>query len=1318
MKLTNNKGYSISHLLESPLVIILVVAVVYAVVAKLSFWVKITPGDIAPIFPSAGIAIAAVLIYRWPALLGIFLGSFLYNIIMSDNGPFALMINLFIGLGATTGAGAGAYLVRRFCNNEHPMSSGKDVLILIIIGAICCCAINSTVGVLSLSLGGLIPWRLFDYAWLTWWVGDVSGVIVAAPFILAWNLKTPSHKNLEYKIEAILMGITTLVFCYYVFFQHTPMEYCLSIALLYAAFRFGFRGVSTLALLIAILASIGTSIGTSVFTGDSTNITLIHLTAFLSVSITSALFLAGLMTEHKRAEEALKQTQQLLANTFASLHDAIFILNADKAQIMDCNPGASDVFGYEREEMLGRTTEFLHVDEAALKEFRGHLHRAMESQGSLRSFGYRMKRKDRTVFPTEHSVTPLKDEYGETLGWVSLVRDITERKQAEQALNESEARYRTLFEDATDGMALADADTGELIDCNLGLCQMVERDKAELVGQMQSILHPPTANHEQFSLTFQQHRDLNPGIALEDCLLSKSGKLITVEIRAARIVINGHDLILGTFRDITERKKNSLALKESEEKYGHIVENAPIGIFKRDLEGKFHYINQRLVLQLECKTEEEFRKNYGLISQRWVHPEKHDEFKELILKNRRVYDYQIESKLISGATRWFSIYAFLDDSNTFINGFSLDITERKRAEEALRGSETKLQAIFDTVGAGIFIIDKDTQIIIEANPTAVEMTGLPRESIIGQICHSLVCPAQAGKCPVKDLGQDVDHSERKLLCGEGHSKDILKTVHPITIKGRDCYVESFIDITERKDAEEKLRLQEMQFRTIIESTGDGILAVDNAGMVIKTNQKFAELWQIPSDLLNKDTDKALLMHILSQLVDPDTFLEKVHTLYASTTVGFDTISFKDGRIMERYSYPILSEGVINGRVWSFRDITERKRAEEEKAKLENQLLQAQKMEAIGTLAGGISHDFNNILGAVIGYTEMAMTEDQKEICQEDLQEVLKGAERAKNLVKQILTFSRQDDHEKKPLDIKILLKEAVKFLRASIPTTIEIHQNVKEEYCNIIADPTQMHQVIMNLCTNATHAMKNAVGTLKIELANIKLTKDEIPNYPDLKPGPYVKLTVSDTGHGIEPAHIQRIFDPFFTTKSKDEGTGLGLSVVYGIVKSHDGAITVYSEPEKGTSFSVYLPRIIYAETREVDTDKPIIGGKERILFVDDETPLVKLGTRMLSSLGYEVTGITSSEEALDMFLAEPQSFDLVITDMTLPKMTGIDLSREILKIRPDIPIIICSGFREPSTEEQVKSLGIRAYCMKPLTKKELSRVVRETLDGEGKPIP
>jgi signal transduction histidine kinase/CheY-like chemotaxis protein len=457
---------------------------------------------------------------------------------------------------------------------------------------------------------------------------------------------------------------------------------------------------------------------------------------------------------------------------------------------------------------------------------------------------------------------------------------------------------------------------------------------------------------------------------------------------------------------------------------------------------------------------------------------------------------------------------------------------------------------------------------------------------------------------------------------------------------------------------------------------------------------------------SKDELLKLKIADIDALKSPDAQAAIIQKIIAKGSGIFETRHRrKDGSVFD-VELSVTYQNTNNGMLICFcRDITERKQ-------METHFLQSQKMEAIGTLAGGIAHDFNNILSVIIGYAELARDRNQKEDKEKYLQETLNGAKRAKNLVKQILTFSRQDDHEKKHLDIKILLKEAVKFLRASIPSTIEIDQQISAEECNIMADPTQMHQVIMNLCTNASHAMRETGGTLKIELANIELTKDDLSHHRELKPGHYVKLTVSDTGYGIDPAIVQRVFEPFFTTKSVDEGTGLGLSVVYGIAKSHGGVINVYSEQGQGAAFNVYLPRIIQSETILVDTDKPVIGGMERILFVDDEPALVDMGTRTLFSLGYYVTSATSSKEALDLFSTEPQRFDLVITDMTLPKMTGIDLSREILKIRPDIPIILCSGFNEPETEEKANTLGIKAYLTKPLTKRELAGVMREVLDG------
>ncbi|MBW2169460.1 MAG: response regulator, partial [Deltaproteobacteria bacterium] len=380
-------------------------------------------------------------------------------------------------------------------------------------------------------------------------------------------------------------------------------------------------------------------------------------------------------------------------------------------------------------------------------------------------------------------------------------------------------------------------------------------------------------------------------------------------------------------------------------------------------------------------------------------------------------------------------------------------------------------------------------------------------------------------------------------------------------------------------------------------------------------------------------------------------------------------------------------------------------------KLEAQLQQAQKMEAIGTLAGGIAHDFNNILAAIIGYTEIAslqVAEDDK--AKESLKEVLKSGRRAADLVKQILAFSRKGEQERIPVQIGLIVKEALKLLRASLPTTIEIHQNIESDTGIVEADPTQIHQILMNLCTNAGHAMREEGGILEVTLTNVDIDARTIRQYPDMSPGPYLRLSVSDTGEGMTPEILGRIFDPYFTTKEVGEGTGLGLAVVHGIIKDHGGAITVYSEPGKGTTFHVYLPVIEKAAEPEKETLKPLPTGHERILFIDDEPGLVEIGRVMLGELGYDVVVRTSSIEALELFRIKPDEFELVITDMTMPKMTGDKLAKELMQIRPDIPIILCTGFSKRITEEKAKEIGIKAFVMKPLVMRDLANTVRKAL--------
>ncbi|MDM8535216.1 ATP-binding protein [Desulfobacterales bacterium HSG17] len=396
---------------------------------------------------------------------------------------------------------------------------------------------------------------------------------------------------------------------------------------------------------------------------------------------------------------------------------------------------------------------------------------------------------------------------------------------------------------------------------------------------------------------------------------------------------------------------------------------------------------------------------------------------------------------------------------------------------------------------------------------------------------------------------------------------------------------------------------------------------------------------------------------------------------------------------------------------SLTDITQRKRAEQEKKRLEAQLHQSQKMESIGTLAGGIAHDFNNILFPVMGYTEMLLEDtSEDDPIMDSLEQIYNGTLRAKELVQQILTFARQKDGELKLMQMQPMVKEAIKLLRSTIPTTIEIKQNIQTDCKPIKADPTQIHQIVMNLATNAYHAMEEKGGKLTIILKEIEFTEDD-PIIPDITSGVYACLTIQDTGRGMNKALTQKIFEPFFTTKRQGKGTGMGLSVVHGIVKNMSGAIQVYSEPGKGTQFNIYLPVVQTRSEQLTDIPETIQTGSEHILLVDDEVTIIEMEQAMLERLGYGVTTRSSSIDALEAFRSNPDKFDLIITDMAMPNMAGDKLSVEINQIRPDIPILLCTGFSEIMSEEKAKSLGISGFLLKPIIAKALSKKIREVLD-------
>lgn len=423
------------------------------------------------------------------------------------------------------------------------------------------------------------------------------------------------------------------------------------------------------------------------------------------------------------------------------------------------------------------------------------------------------------------------------------------------------------------------------------------------------------------------------------------------------------------------------------------------------------------------------------------------------------------------------------------------------------------------------------------------------------------------------------------------------------------------------------------------------------------------------------------------------------------TVTFDIVVLQDSQHYQMSNAALIHRDKTVSMMTVLRNTTKLKN-------LENSLIQAQKMESIGTLAAGIAHDFNNILSAIFGYAEIALNETPNgSNIKNHLAKILKAGERARTLAKQILTFSRKAETEKKPIQVHLIVNEVIKFLRSSLPSTIQIKQHTKVKHDTILADPTQIHQIVMNLCTNAGQAMMEKGGELEVLLENVKIESDDAAQYPDIEPGAYLKLTVKDTGYGMSSAVLDRIFEPYFTTKEKGMGTGLGMAVVLGILESHNGHIKVESEKGVGSSFYIYLPLV---DDQENLSEAPVPAlpiGNESILIVDDEHAITETGKLWLENLGYKVFAVNSSAEALALFRHQSDQIDLVITDMTMPHMTGCQLVKELRKTRRDIPIILCSGHISDLTHQKSKEMGVEKLVQKPIHWRVMSIIIRDVID-------
>ncbi len=596
-----------------------------------------------------------------------------------------------------------------------------------------------------------------------------------------------------------------------------------------------------------------------------------------------------------------------------------------------------------------------------------------------------------------------------------------------------------------------------------------------------------------------------------------------------------------------------------------------------------------------------------------------------------------------------------------VRALGKEALERKRGEEALLESTRRLQVAYD-------------QAIIYAQELSDEITERKRaEEALQKARDTLEERVEERTAELKQEIAERKRVEEALRESEELYRSFVQGFQGIAFRGRI----NFSPIFFHGAVEEISGYTEDEF-TNGDPRWDQIIHPDDLPTISESSEKIGSVPDYSAEreyrIIRKDGDIRWVHEIIQNLCD-------------------------------RSGKPIMVQGAIY-------DVTDRKRAEEEKSKLEAKLQQVHKMEALGTLAGGIAHEFNNILWIIIGNTELALYEiPKKHTSRQTLEEILKACLHAEAVVKQILTFSRQAEVEKRPLQIGKVVEEGLDLLRASLPTTIEISRKIECPSGTIIADSTQIHQVLINLCTNAAHAMREKGGVLEVGVVALELDADTVAQYPDLTPGSYLTLSVSDMGKGMDNKIIDRIFEPYFTTKGSAEVTGMGLAVVHGIVKSHGGVIGVQSEQGEGTTFYVFFPRVESEVTPKTKASEPFPRGKERILFVDDEKALADMGKKTLERLGYEVIATTSSTDALDTFRANHDKLDLVITDQTMPNMTGDMLAKELMGIRSDIPIILCTGYSELITKESAEAMGIRAFVMKPLVTRDLATIIRKVLD-------
>jgi len=1018
--------------------------------------------------------------------------------------------------------------------------------------------------------------------------------------------------------------------------------------------------------------------------------------------------------QHER--RALIRSQQQLKEAQELAHIGHWKLDL-KSNSLEWSDEIYRILGLKPKEIDPSYEAFIQSVHPDDRGYVGKIHKESLSKKVPCDIEYRLVLKDGTAKYVNEKFQTLYNDEGMPTCSMGTVQDITERRRAAERLR----FLSSVVEQSSEGMAVADLE-GNLIYVNQAWVEMHGYESPEeLTGQHLSVFHDP----EQLKNEVEPFNEMvmeNGYHKGEVGHIRKDGKPFPTLMTTTLIKDeSGKPIALsGIAKNIADIKRAEVKLKTERDTLQGLMDGLATTGIGVDIVG----LNYRILHQNKVLIEA-----FGDITGKLCY----ESYMGLdipcepcpmtvAIKSGKVERAEMTS---SDGRHYEILSAPLPSPDRAVDKaieVVLDITERKEAAEALKEAND--------------IINKSSSVAFtwknqEGWPVAFVSENVERlfgytaeEFMTGDVDYAGCVHPEDLERVTKEVAEfsskaettEFVHEPYRIMAKDGSEKVINDWTYIVRDReGRITHYKGIVeDITDRKEAAEALRESEEKYRNILESMEEGYYEVDLAGNFTFLNDAMCKIRGYTRDELMGMNNR--------KYMDTET-AKKVYKAFNEVYRTQKSIKGYEWKIMRRdgtegnveVSVSLIKD--LKGKSIGFRgialDINERKQAEKEKTKLEGQLQQAQKMEAIGTLAGGIAHDFNNILSGIMGYAELAKMkapEGSKVIA--DLDKLIKSSERAAALIKQILTISRHHKKEQRPVQVRYIVNEALNLLKATLPTTIEIREDLAKDAGIVNADPTQMHQVIMNLGTNAGHAMQEGGGVLEVSLANVELDDLSVSKHLDLDAGFYLRLTVSDTGYGMTSEIMERIFDPYFTTKDTGEGTGLGLSVAQGIVEAHGGTITVYSEMGNGTTFHVYLPVILEEEREEEESEGPLPTGSERILFIDDEQVLIEIASQMLEQLRYEVVTTRSSVQALELFRAEPDRFDLVITDMTMPRMTGDKLAQELIKIRPDIPVILCTGHSRLVSEEKAKDMGIWAFVMKPISIRAMAETVRRVLDA------